>query len=184
MPLDEERLDELLDTHLRELEADNPLAERFLFELAAKLVEKGEPLPQRLREFFSRVVMNPELYLTVTGAKPVKSPGRPSADRMTSLDRIGLGALQPFGTRNTECNALAIHYLLSIGHTLNEAGTPEKESAVTIISRLTGRSPRSLQADYAKHKPRIVQEGAHADLGELQYLKLRSLAELRQQRST
>jgi len=114
--------------------------------------------------------------------KGTKRRGRPSIDdKESTADIVGLSHLKRFGSLPTESNALAIHHLLLQGHTLNIAGSLEKESAVELLAELTGRSTRSLQSDYAKHKRAILQMGSQSaeESARVAYQRLVSLAELR-----
>jgi len=181
MPHGQDKRDEFLRPLLESAENGDRRAARFLVKLGSNLIGKGDSLPPRLRAFFLRVLNDPAWYVEIMTTERKKSRGRPSIDSGSTAEVVGLRISTPFGSRPTECNALAIHHLLLQGHTLNIAGTLEKESAVELLAELTGRSTRSLQSDYAKHKRAILQMGSQSaeESARVAYQRLVSLAELR-----
>lgn len=181
MPRGQDKRDELLGPLFEAAETGNDRAARSLMRIASGLIKDGHALGPRLRGFFAKVLEDPARYAEIMTFKPKKPRGRPSIDRDTTAEAVGLEHRQRFGARPTESNALAIHHLLLQGHVLNEASKTEKESAVVLMNELTGRSARSLQADYAKHKQAILGMGPQsaARSAGVAYRRLVSLAEFR-----
>tara|TARA_R100001377_G_scaffold80670_1_gene59719 strand:- start:765 stop:1319 length:555 start_codon:yes stop_codon:yes gene_type:complete len=148
-----------------------------LTELAAAFLDDQKLPPPGLTKFLVRLLKDPERLRRILAFKPDKKRGRPSIDDESILNAVGFRTGKVFfGEKKSERYALAIAYLMSQGHPLNEAGTVEKESAAVMMSKLTRRSVRSLQDDYGKHKSKILKSKSLLQSGALEYKRLNVLA--------
>lgn len=182
MPPTEDTKDKFLGPFFEAAENGERRAARTLTKIALGQIESGKALPPKLRAFFLGLVTHPTLYAEIMEFKPKKRRGRPSIDDdLITADVVGLQHMMRFGARASETNALAVHHLILQGQTLNADGSRDKASAVDAISELTGRSARSLQGDYAKHKTTILamEPDAAERSAQSAFLRLESLSELR-----
>ena len=155
-----------------------------LFWWAKNTLRRNEIPSRGMNRFFLRVIEDPKLYAIAT--KPQvgqKKRGRPSIDDEKSKKFLpSVFKYKKFkGITASEKNAQAIAYLLSNGYLINEAGKG-KESAVGYLSELTGRSCRSLQADYYKHKEKLTSNPDTLEWGRIWLLRLERLNELKKNR--
>ncbi len=125
---------------------------RRLVKLALIYLKDGDLPPPGLRRYFLRIVESPKEYAALMKSPSRTTRGRPSAD---SHMLPQLGKKRFLGQEKTEQNALMVAYLHSLGHPINELGNDNYESAVVLVSAITGRSIRSLQRDYYMHKSKI-----------------------------
>lgn len=174
------RYQPFIDSFLESAEKGNHADASALIDLVRRQIEQGAFLSPRLCAFFVGVLRDPAKYLEIMTWEPKKSRGGQSID-VRPRKIVGFSRIRGFGSKPTEINALAIHYLHSQGHTLNVAGNAEKEAATVIISRLAGRSPRSLETDYQRHKQTILEMDSEQLMVLIMYAwdQLEKLAEYR-----
>lgn len=160
------------------------LAAKFLIGVALASLEKSRLPPPGLNRFLLRTLENPDRFTKIMKAKRKMKRGRPDIDDQSFFAITGLrtSTKSYFGQKPSERHALALAYLISLGHPLNEAGNSKMESATVIVSELTGRSYRALQADYAKHQARMRCYKTALQRGSLEYKRLTTLARLRSSR--
>jgi len=77
---------------------------------------------------------------------------------------------------------MAMIYLVSLGHPINAAPAGGKESATVIVSELTGRSERSLQDDYYRHRDSLSKDRFVLVRGELELKALKNIAAFKSER--
>ena len=168
----------LFRTYRAALKGDE-LATKFLLELAIASLEQMRVPPRGLNKFFLRTLQDPNQFKRIMKATLKLGRGRPSIDDRDLLTTTGLRAKTLFGYKPSERHALAITYLIAQGHTLNESGNFDKDSAAVIMSELTGRSWRALQDDYSKHKKKIDGLEFAVGRGESEYKRYIALAKLK-----
>lgn len=158
----------LFRTYRASLKGDRS-ASRSLIDIAIAHIESGRRLPAGLRRFFVAKLKDPEEFFRIATFSKPKKRGRPSQDEKHLSNNIGLKIAMPFGALPSERNALMIAYLVSQGHPINEWGPVNRESAVALVSQLTGRSTRSLQGDYYKHRVDIEGISSAASWGRSEF---------------
>ncbi len=155
------------------------LAANFLIGLAISFLERKTPLPSGLGRFFVSKLKDPEEFYRITTYKPKAKRGRPSIDDDSIAHRVGLKMKRRLGPTRSQENAMIVAYLVSQGHPINEVGADDKESAVVLLSELIGRSVRSIQNDYYKHRGALKNRESSLHLGESYLHKRRVLRDLR-----
>lgn len=155
-----------------------------LFWWAKSTLRRNEIPAKGMNRFFLKVIDDPKLYAIANKSKYGKRRrGRPSIDDTKKpLFPPGFKFKKFKQTSESEKNAQTIAYLLSIGYLINEAGKG-KESAVSYLSDLSGRSCRSLQTDYYKHKDKVTNNPNAIEFGRVWLLRLERLHELKMNRS-
>jgi len=147
-----------------------------LFEWAKVSLRNGELPSSGLNRFFLRILDDKNLYAKATKIKVTpKKRGRPSIDDRVSK-RPALDGFKFKKDKNIEESeklALMIAYLLSEGYLINEIAAKNKESAVEYLSTLTGRSSRSLQTDYYKHKLAFIDNPDALEFGKIELTRLK-----------
>lgn len=157
----------------------NDRAHQTLVQLAISLLKKGRLPPHHLLDYLLKAIDDPGDYASrMKEVVPPAKRGRPSIDDSSPRVDLGFGK-SFFGQAPSERNALMIAYLRSIGHPINAAGRAEKESAVALLSELTGRDTRSLQRDYYRHKDKLSGTDLQLDLGRVFLMGKRRLHEMR-----
>ncbi len=161
------------------LKGDIPAA-KFLLGLAVLLLEENKPLPSGLRRYLVSILNEPARYKAIMTyeSRPKLKRGRPSLNSKTRKFDYGIRSrFIPRQYSATEEYAMAMMYLVSLGHPINASTTGAMESATTILSELTGRSDRSMQNDYYAHVESLRQDSYALARGELELKRLRMLNE-------
>lgn len=139
------------------------LSANFLLHQAMLFLNEHKLPPKGLTRFLVRYMNNPKDLYQALKQQPSKKRGRTPHGEAFSIESIGFrfpasNKIMP----QSEKNALMIAYLLSEGYLINEAGSPEKPSAIEYLTAITNRSARSLQYDYYKYKDKIDGSNSNA----------------------
>ena len=140
---------------------------RAIMWLALIFLEEDKLPPKNVLRFFVQVANDPNRYSEIM--KPdlwSSNKGRPSIDDKRIKLPAGFKLKKFFGDRPTERYAAMIGYLITQGYIISEEGN-YKESAVQIVSELTGRSAKALQKDYYKHKEMLEKYPSVLEVAEV-----------------
>jgi hypothetical protein len=142
----------------------NDRSHKFLVKVAIVSLKEGKLPPSDLLEYFLAAIDDPETFAKKMREVKRTKRGRPPDDDKTLTVDVGLGD-KFFGSKPSHKYAMILAYLVSIGHPIGQVPKKGKESAIALLSDLTGRSTRSLQRDYRENRHRLSGSKKQLDLG-------------------